>query len=127
MVKLAPVLMLITLLAGSCKKENVTTADCARLQDAMTKNDIPAVQNIVNTLIGQLASKTHTAGNLNSLVSSINSKCNFNAKVLCFACIETLPEQSEIEISFLQGFTESKRIIDITEKDNQMAFQNMHE
>jgi hypothetical protein len=44
----------------------------------------------------------------------LSNKCSLPANVLCFRCIQTLPEQSEMRISFLSGSTRLSKTIDIS-------------
>ena len=57
-----------------------------------------------------------------------NSICTMNASALCFDCIQTLPSQSEIRISFDNGASTVEKTIDISyNSNNKMIFYNLHD
>lgn len=68
------------------------------------------------------------AENLDILVNRINTQCpELSAEVRCYACIETLPLQSEIVISLDSAGVEVFRIIDMfSNDDGPMTFREVH-
>ena len=92
-------LFVCLLVLTSCEKEQETSTKCRELQDAFFSGDEAKVKEVVTKAIYTLPSKTHTEQNLTALAASIINKCDITAKVLCFKCIKTLPEQSEIRLS----------------------------
>lgn len=110
-----------------CKKDSLTP-ECQKLKDAMALNNRETVKSIILEFIGSLPSQEYTQQNLNALAESLTSQCTISAEVLCFDCIDTLPGQSEIKVSFISSGTLTHKIIDISySPDNTMKFLNMHE
>jgi hypothetical protein len=126
--------LLLIVLAGlftlcACRKDKDARPTCEDLKVGIASDDREAVKKVINILINKLppASQKHTSENLAKLTSAIGQQCQVTATVLCFACIDTLPQQSEIRISLTgPGFTVVK-VIDISsDKDDNMIFANMH-
>ena len=85
---------------------------------------------MVTTAISSLPSKAHTQQNLQALASALSNKCGLTAKVLCYSCIYTLPEQSEIRISIPDGINIVNKTIDISStsiSNKTMKFVGMHD
>jgi hypothetical protein len=117
-----------TVLYGTiaCTKE-VPKATCQKLKSAILAEDKIQVGEQINAFIRHLNARTYTSEYLNSLTHAL-SKCDLTATVLCFNCIETLPEQSEIQISLSASGTTVTRTIDITyNARNEMVYSNIHE
>jgi hypothetical protein len=115
-------------LLPACKKEKIVTADCQQLQNGITTDNKEEVKKVINAFIASLPSQTYTEQNLNALVNVINGKCGETAALLCFDCIQTLPSQTEIRISYA-GITGpvAKTIDIIYTATNTMTFSNIHE
>ena len=110
-----------------CSKDSLDS-ECQRLKDRMTVNDTESVKAIITTYINMLPSKNYDQQNLEVLSASISNNCGISAVVLCFDCIDTLPEQSEIKVSFIFFGNTIQRIIDISySANNEMKIVNMHE
>ena len=110
-----------------CSKDSLDP-ECQRLKDRMTVNDTESVKAIITTYINMLPSKNYDQQNLEVLSASISNNCGISAVVLCFDCIDTLPEQSEIKVSFIFFGNTIQRIIDISySANNEMKVVNMHE
>lgn len=61
---------------------------------------------------------------LDQLVAKINTSCNTEAEILCYYCIKTLPEQSEIKVTV----NATSRVLDISySTDKKLLFVNMHD
>ena len=116
------------LLLAACKKQNIGKPDCQQLQNGITTDNNEDVKKVINGFITSLPSQTYTEQNLNTLVSAINKQCGATATLLCFDCIQTLPSQSEIRMSYgsINGAVE-KSIDIIYTTSNKMTFHNMHE
>lgn len=115
-------------LLTACKKEKIVTADCQQLQNGITTDNKEEVKKVINKFITSLSSQTYTEQNLNALVSAINKQCGASATLLCFDCIQTLPSQTEIRISYAGTSGPVEKTIDIIyTTSNKMAFHNMHE
>jgi hypothetical protein len=113
--------------AGACNKDVPPKANCDKLKAAIAADNVEQAGKQINATIRNLASRTNTAENLNRLAEALSS-CDLTATVLCFGCIQSLPEQSEIRIAFSTPDTTFSRIIDISyTPNNEMVFRNMHE
>ena len=125
--------ILLIVLAGvftlsACRKDK--DSRCQDLSVGITSGDKEAVKKEINAIINTLplSSRKHTNENLVKLVSAINRQCQITASKLCYGCIKTLPEQSEIRISTTGVGATVHKTIDITaDKDGNMIFGNMHE
>lgn len=122
--------LLISIIAVTtlgCKKD-FSDQECRELKDAMATNNIDAVKTIITQSITRLPSQNNTQQNLDALATSLSGQFTISAEVLCFGCIQTLPEQSEIKLSFISSGSPIYKIIDISySPDNKMKFVNMHE
>ncbi|MEI9810896.1 MAG: hypothetical protein WDO16_25140 [Bacteroidota bacterium] len=112
----------------NCRKEKIVQADCRRLQNATSTADKDEAESVINKFINSLASQTYSPQNLNNLVSAIGQQCGASATLLCFDCIQTLPSQSEIRISYPGISGPVEKTIDITyTASNKMIFHNLHD
>jgi hypothetical protein len=116
------------LLLSGCRKKDLP-ADCEGLRYAMEINDVNGGKTALATFISQLSSTEHTDSNLDQLVLLLNDNCSVIAEKLCFGCIQTLPEQSEIRIHFINNGTLTERTFDISRPGNgsNMIVLNMHD
>ena len=111
----------------SCKKGS-DEATCQQFKNSIISSDKEQVKTIVSQFIAALPSSNYTQQNLNALTSSIQQHCTMNASAVCFDCIQTLPSQSEIRISFVNGGTTIEKTIDISyNSNNKMIFYNLHD
>lgn len=109
----------------SCKKEPVNSFDCSNLRTGIKSGKIDLVKNEINKICAGLSEPT-VKEKLQKLAEIISSKCNMSASVLCTECIETLPPQSEIKISFTIAGTQYSKAIDTISRDP-LEFAGMHE
>ncbi|HEX7904984.1 MAG TPA: hypothetical protein VF487_14000 [Chitinophagaceae bacterium] len=110
----------------SCEKDSKAT--CQQLKNSIINSDKEQVKTIITQFITTLPSSTYTQQNLNALASSVQQHCAMNASALCFDCIQTMPTQSEIRISFANGATTVEKTIDISyNSNNKMIFYNLHD
>jgi hypothetical protein len=128
MAKLLTILLISILVCTGCKKEDLTTRDCKNIKTALVNNDIDQMRKEINSLCEEIAS-TPAIGGMRTpiqfqdeLVKALN-KCLL-AENLCYFCIQTLPEQSEIRIS-ADGVS---RILDISynNSNQKLEFRSMH-
>jgi hypothetical protein len=123
---LLPMIAFFVLFA-SCKKDT-TDNDCEKLKNAIVSNNAEDIKSAVTQFINQLASKNNSKENLENLAATLSNKCSLTANLLCFGCIQTLPEQSEIRISILSGSTQLSKTIDISySPDGLMKIVGVHE
>jgi hypothetical protein len=125
----APVVLLLLLLNGCAKN----TKSCNALQAGIFYNDLNLVKKEINELCADLyplPTPNDPDGhreNLNKLVERIK-KCSNEAGIYCYACIHTLPAQSEIYITVFRNSTSVKKTIDIsTSKNAPLRFSSMHD
>ncbi|MEJ2054330.1 MAG: hypothetical protein P8X42_10450 [Calditrichaceae bacterium] len=66
--------------------------------------------------------------NITTLIKRINSNCDdITSELFCYACIETLPPQSEIILTADSSGTSINRIIDIlTPADDKLQCLRVH-
>jgi hypothetical protein len=113
-----------------CEKEQEINTGCEELQSALVNADENKIEQAITEAISSLPSKLHTEQNLTALTLVLTNQCGVSAKVLCFRCIKTLPEQSEIRISATAGTGVVNKTIDISAisiSDERMKFVNMHD
>ena len=113
-----------------CEKEQEINTGCEELQSVLVNADENKIKQAITEAINSLPSKVHTEQNLTALSLILSNQCGVSAKVLCFRCIKTLPEQSEIRISATDGTGVVNKTIDISAisiGDERMKFVNMHD
>jgi hypothetical protein len=123
-------LCITTTLFTSCEKDEINNKDCDRIKQAMKDQDVAAIKEIITTAINELPSREHTNENLQALVNLLRTNCSLTVDILCYGCIQTLPEQSEISLSFSSGNTTIRKVIDISAistTNSMMKFVNMHD
>ena len=121
---------LICLLAfTTCKKDKAPlpsfSVDCDQLFTALLEEKDSIVNIEINSLTTDLSPQSvsnddlgHSA-NLEKLVERLEEACeNFEVSIVCYACIETWPVQSEIKIIAESGGIEVNRIVDILTPEN---------
>ncbi len=61
--------------------------------------------------------------NLNLLIEQLNTQCdNITTELICYACIETNPPQSEILVATDSVGTEIHRVVDILTPDDDILY-----
>lgn len=111
----------------SCKKEEVGPPACQDLYNALKTGNTEQAGTVISNFIQGLSSREYTRLNIEKLVSRINQQCGTSAELLCFDCIQTLPSQTEIRISWPSVIFPEMKIIDISyNSNNEMIFRNMH-
>lgn len=120
--------VILIALVSSCRKDT----DCQEAQElklAMKQNDVNAAGVAITKAIASLPSKTYNQQNIQALVADINSKCSMSASMLCFSCIKTLPEQTEIRVTFIDGNATVTKTFDISYRLNNpnIIFVSMHD
>ncbi|MBI5372310.1 MAG: hypothetical protein HZA79_09850 [Sphingobacteriales bacterium] len=70
----------------------------------------------------------HTAANPDRLMQSIQANYSLSAEVVCFSCILTLPEQSDIRVSFINNGSPVHKVFDLSHPtgSNLMKVISMH-
>ena len=102
---------LLIFLLFDCNKElsdSVTNIKCESLQQALTNNNTA----LVDSLLGNLLDMNYSEENLTKLADTISKNCDIKAVLVCFDCIQTLPPQSPMELTFLSGGDSTVRELD---------------
>ena len=121
------VLFLFSIIIMGCKKD-ISKKECQQLKEALQSDNTEAAKTIITHFINNLPSKNYTQQNLDKLAASLSGECTLTARVLCFSCIKTLPEQTEIRISAIIQGTQLYKTIDISySPGNMIEFVNMHD
>ena len=94
--------------------------NCENLKEGIIYLNTQLVTTEINKLTIDLEPKVNQNDefghreNLNILINLLNSNCDsINFELICYACIETLPLQSEILVSIDSVGTIVKRVVDI--------------
>ncbi|RYZ22595.1 MAG: hypothetical protein EOP49_46485 [Sphingobacteriales bacterium] len=130
---------LCLLLFSACKKDGPgkpapAAFDCLSFKTGISIED----HNMVATQISTLTADLHPSliasdeygqrENLQVLAERIGQQCDVAASVICYACIETYPAQSEIRVAFTLNGISYNRVLDISVDDQRMlVFAGMHE
>ena len=113
----------------SCEKECHENSECKELPTIFISANNEKIKEAVTEAINSLSSQTHTEENLRELALALG-KCGVAADILCYGCIKTLPEQSELRLSITDGTQLIHRTIDISATsttDAKMKFVAIHE
>ncbi len=101
---------------------------------AVLENDANFVRDEVNDILDHWDPEpTQVDGlghedNLYRLVDELNEEYCLEAFVLCYACIETAPPQSELLVRVYDGYNIVEKVFDIlTPNDGPMTFVAMHD
>ena len=108
--------------------------DCDNLKTGIINTDSDIVKAEINKLVTDLEPvKTDSdpighKDNLALLIEQLNIQCdNITAELICYACIETNPPQSEILVTTDSLGTDINRIIDIfTPDDDALSVRIIH-
>ena len=129
-------IILITTISCDSAKDNdlIQKVDCEKLVDGLLAYDNDKLATEFKKITGNLEPE-HSANdqighqqNLQKIVGELN-KCNLvSSELLCYACIETYPPQSELLVSIDSSGQTVKRIVDIlTPDDSSLSFVRVHE
>lgn len=128
-------LLFISAALVSCKKQQSdTTMDCDQFKQGIVANSEDRVKAEIEKLCQDLlpaVTATDEWGHRNNfikLAQRISQQCGISAQADCYACIKTLPPQTEIVISFMNNGVQVKKILDITTSStSRLAFLKMHD
>ncbi len=122
------IFVLNTLTFTSCDKQ-VSDQLCSALKDGFASNNLELVKLQMQQLITDIPPVTgNSFTHLDAAVQKLNS-CGMNAKVLCYGCIYTLPEQSEVSINFRYRGNTINYALDFSTSTTtgKLVFLNFHE
>lgn len=119
---------------SACSKSELSTNECDKLQDAVIGMNSSVLEKEINKLCHDLSPQSTTANdlighedNINTLISRLETNCDIEAELVCYACIKTLPAQSEIKVTVNLLSGTYFKIIDIsTPEDNKLSYENIH-
>lgn len=119
----------------SCKKQQSDREmDCEQFKQGIIANSEDRVKAEIEKLSQDLlpiVTATDEWGhrdNFVKLAQRISQQCGIDAVADCYACIKTLPPQTEIVISFMNNGVQVKKTLDITTSStSRLAFLKMHE
>ncbi|MEM7659146.1 MAG: hypothetical protein AAF399_23700 [Bacteroidota bacterium] len=125
---------LFLLLLGCLACQEGISPQCEPFETAVRNWDEETVNLMVDELAEDLApdassnDKIGHANNLDILIRRLKAQCDqVKVRKVCYACIYTLPAQSEIKFSLDSAGVEVHRIIDIrTPDDEPMTGIGMH-
>ena len=113
---------------SSCKKildSNYYQIDSKNLQNGIINNNSEIVCTEITKLLLDLKAKPSKEDkfgqedNMNSLIYRINTNCDkVTAELICYACIKTLPPQSELKLSTDSSGVEVAIVLDILTPDD---------
>ena len=133
MKKGALLIMSLLLLLAACEDDSLD-ADCTLLTDALVHYDNETLKAEVDKLTVDLkpqSTEDDRIGhrkNLNTLINRLNAQCKqVEASLFCYACVETLPLQSEITVLVDSAGTQVCRMIDIvTPEEEALSYSYVH-
>ena len=137
--KYTSILIALTLMLSSpaCEDKSINEIEpvsCDKFLSAVLNFDSELLANEMAKLTKDLepnSTSTDKLGhkqNLNTLVQRINNQCDeLTIEVLCYACIETNPAQSELLVHTDSLGNQITRVLDIfTPADDALKFGNIH-
>jgi len=112
----------------SCKQEE---ENCETLRDDLIAFNLAEVKSELDIWLGELQPDLEDPDihfhNLKSFILRLESDCMLDASMVCFACIETYPPQTEIKIKLDSAGHQIHRILDVlTPSDSVMTISSMH-
>jgi hypothetical protein len=133
-----PFLLFIVLLVvlSSCEKNNInpdSSIDWNGLRDAVIERDNSKIDQEISKLLAH--SEPEPKGddligqkaNIDKLIREINKSAVLSAELICYACIDTLPAQTEIRLTAFNGIPVI-RVIDIsTPDDGMLEYWGIHD
>jgi hypothetical protein len=129
-------LLALFLLAGllSCEKQDIESIDCEAFVAGLNTLDENIVKPEIEKLTADLSPHPTDedllghSGNMQTLIDRLNSGCDdYSVSLVCYACIETYPVQSEILVEFFIGGSKQTVSIDIHTPENDiLRFAGIH-
>ena len=125
-------IVLIVLFSCSSRDDQASADDglmeeinCVNLQNSLTALDSEKVNMEINKLTADLfpdptpEDEVGHSANLERLIQRIDENCGeLDVALICYACIETLPPQSEIKITYTVEEEIIEKIVDIASPKN---------
>lgn len=128
------VLSILILAPVSCEKnKSAETRDCSALKNGLLLMDSDAVGSEVSKLTDNLQPLPSTEAepghlkNLQTIINEINTCDGLSAELSCYACIYTLPPESEIIVMVDSAGNDVRRVLDIkTPLNDVLSFAGIH-
>lgn len=119
------------IIAMACK--DTITYPCEEIREGLLNINTAIAQDGINEILVDLTPLPtdddpigHEA-NLNIFVERLSESCDIEATIGCYACIETFPLLSHVEITIDSGSVQVHRSIDIvTPEGSVMSLRNIH-
>jgi len=116
-------LLSFALFFSSCQREEIRSADCYTLHNALIAKDANQINKAFNNL-----SLVYSRENLEKLAENVSGQCEIRATVLCFECIKTYPPQTEMRFSFSHLGATVERIVDLSyTSERRIRVVNVHD
>lgn len=112
----------------SCKQDGET---CESLSADLIEFKVSAVKDELDPWLGELLPDQEDPDvhlqNLQSFIHRLENDCMLEGNIVCFACIETYPPQSEVSIMIDSSGHQTHRILDVlTPSDSVMTIRDIH-
>lgn len=117
-----------------CKKDSPAASErCEKLVQALGEEDKDALREQIDAIIAGLklqspAAFTGQQEDMNRFVAKLNECSDLEATLICLWCIDTLPPQTEIKVTFSWNGVQITRIIDLIQVTGSgFRFASVHE
>lgn len=116
------------------KEEASQPINCVELKQAMINDDVASVKELINEIAAAI--KAPIGLNefdsykflIDELARRIKTNCTIAIELVCYACIDTLPAQTEVRLKFLTSVTSIEKTLDlIVTDDGKVRCVNMHD
>lgn len=128
------VILFALVLIGCCKEENsgaTKAIDCNKFNNSLVFRDYDYTKHVIDSICKTLPPEPETGDNLGhkqnteKLVNLLNIGCtNTNFKIVCYACIETIPPQSSFKITLDSSDVTIIRYISIRVPENSFMYMD---
>jgi len=106
---------------------------CEILKSNLVIVNEPVVKEVVDQMLSVLPPTPTVEDpvghmqNLNTFIDRLKNECHFDAKSICYACIETFPPTSEVGIVIDSSGVEVSRVLDLrTPETGVMILSDIH-
>lgn len=121
------IVILLTFVVTSCKKENVKCSDDTEFCSFVDKAAYNNTCSIINKYLSRQKKKLSDNEKLEQLRDWLKCKsCVYDAEILCNSCIFTNPAQSELKVSFIVNGQQVEKCLDII-MDEPLRVRTYHE
>ncbi len=132
--------MIVSVFLLSCDKSvddtSNVSSDCPEVTVALLEKDLPLIQDLWNDLFVDLFASDATIAdpfgheeNFDKLILRMEEDCNqINVRLICYGCIETFPNTSELEL-IISGETSIDTVIMdvLTPGDDVLSISGLHD